>query len=131
LAAAIVAERREGSRIAGVERRPLRRRQGREETYDRVVCRSDDRSSTGRAPRRAAVDVDRCVTALDTVVGVEDGGVKNRPEPLAGRVRRIGRNQCVDEDLVPFQYLVDWSGLLRSRLYGFDWRRNDKAQPDQ
>ena len=47
------------------------------------------------------------VSSLDPVVGVEDRGVNDRAEPLTRRICRIRRNERVDEDLVPFQHLVD------------------------
>ena len=58
------------------------------------------------APRGAVGNENWRVAPFDAVVGVEDRGVHDRPEPLTRGIRRIRRNQRVDEDLVPLQHLV-------------------------
>ena len=70
---------------------------------------------------RQIVNENRRVAAFDAVVGIEDGGVDNGPESLTRGIRRIGRNQGVDEDLVPLQHLV---GVLVRRLS----RRGGRAE---
>ena len=52
------------------------------------------------------LDEDRRVPALDPVVGIEDRRVNDRAEALTGRIRRVRRDERLDEDLVPFQNLV-------------------------
>ena len=47
----------------------------------------------------------RRVAPFDAVVRIEDRRVNDRPEPLTGGVRRIRRNERVDEDLIPVQHL--------------------------
>ena len=54
---------------------------------------------------RLVVNEDWCVALFDAVVGIEDRRVNDRPEPLTGGVRRIRRNERVDEDLIPVQHL--------------------------
>ena len=70
----------------------------------------------------------RCVAPLDAVVGVEDRRVNDRSEPLAGGVRRIRRNECVDEDLIPLQHLVDEDRRLGRLLRGFDGRADKETE---
>ena len=78
------------------------------------------------APRGALVaNEDWCVSLFDAVVGVEDRRMNDRSEPLAGRVRRIRRNERVDEDLIPLEHLVDGGGLLRRVLPALGVRRSD------
>src|SRR5262245_7375243 len=43
---------------------------------------------------------------FDAVVRVEDRCVNDRSESLAGRIRCIGCDERVNEDLVPFQHLI-------------------------
>ncbi len=71
------------------------------------------------------------VASFDPVVGVEDRRVNDRPEPLTRRVRRTRRNQRVDEDLIPFQHLVDAGGRLRRLLRGLDGSRTKECQRNE
>ena len=65
------------------------------------------------------LDEDRRVAALDPVEGIEDGRVNDRSEALTRRIRRVRRNQRLDEDLIPFQNLVRvLLGCLRSLRAG-------------
>ena len=68
-----------------------------------------------RRGARPVVNEDRRVAALDAIVGVEDRSVNDRSEPLAGGVRRIGRNERVDENLIPVQHLIVIALLQRDR----------------
>jgi hypothetical protein len=70
------------------------------------VRRSDYRRSARCTGGGLIVDKDRCIAPFDPVVRIEDRRVNDCPEPLAGGVRRIGRNQRVDEDLIPFKHLI-------------------------
>ena len=106
---AVVAERRQRSRVALTQ---LCRPSGKQ-AHQRRVRGSDDRCAPRRSVRgealAVAVDVldeDRRVAALDPVVGIEDGRVNDGAEALARRIRRVRRNERVDEDLIPFQNLV-------------------------
>ena len=58
---------------------------------------------------------DRCVAPLDAVEGIEDRRVHDRPEPLTGGVRRVRRDQRVNEDLVPIEHLIAGGRLIGSR----------------
>ena len=106
---AVVAERRERSRV------PVTQlcRPGREQADQRRVRGSNDRCPARRSGRNEALSVavdvldeDRRVAALDPVVGIEDGCVNDGAEALARRVRRVRRDERLDEDLIPVQYLV-------------------------
>ena len=60
------------------------------------------------APRGAPIANEKwCITLFDAVVGVENRRMNDRSEPLTGRVRRIRRNQHLDEDLIPLKHLVE------------------------
>ena len=86
--------------------------------------RGDDRRSARRAVVGPVVNENWCVTSLDAVVGIEDRRVNDRPEALTGGVRRVRRNQRVDEDLIPFQYLVDWAAIRkRTARFRLETRR--------
>ena len=50
------------------------------------------------------MDEDWRVASFDAVVCIEDRGVHDGPEPLTRGVRRIRRNERVDEDLIPVQH---------------------------
>ena len=66
------------------------------------------------APRGAPIaNEEWCISLFDAVVGVENRRMNDGSEPLTGRVRRIRRNQHLDEDLIPLEHLVDGSGPLR------------------
>ena len=123
---ALVAQRRERRRVAPVQRRLS----GREQADQRRVGRSDDRCPARRAARGRVVNEHWRVTPFDAVVGIEDRRVDDRPEPLTGGVRRIRRNQRVDEDLIPLQHLVHGGGLRRL-VRGFDGSGTDDAQRDE
>ena len=128
---AVVAQRRERSRIAGIEIRSPSRKQAPESG----VRRGHNRGSARSARSGTAVKEHRRVSALDPVVRVEYRGVNDGSETLTGRIRRIGRNQCVDEDLVPLEHLVDAGERPRSLLCGFDasgteeCHRGEKNEP--
>jgi hypothetical protein len=98
----IITQRSERSCIAGIQLRLP----GGEQGDQRLVRRSDDGRSARRACRGLILNEDRCVAPFDPVVGVEDGGLHDRSEPLAGRVWRVRRDERVDEDLVPVENLV-------------------------
>ena len=84
------------------------------------------------APRGAlVVNENWRVAPLDAVVRIEDRRVDDRPEPLTGGVRRICRDERVDEDLIPLQHLVELGGSRRRRLRGSDRRGNEEGQPDR
>jgi hypothetical protein len=98
---AFIAQRCNGSRIAGIQRWLLRW----EEADQRSVRRRDHRRPARGAVRRPVVNEDGCVSLLDAIERIEDRRVNDRPEPLTGRVGCIRCNERVDEDLVPIQYL--------------------------
>ena len=106
---AVVAERCERGRVAVTK---LRRSRGKQSKERRIRGSNDSRSARRSRRNQAlsvAVDVlneERRVTALDPVVGIEDRRVDDRAEALARRVRRVRRDERLDEDLVPVQHLV-------------------------
>jgi hypothetical protein len=103
---AIVAQGRERCVITGIQFcQP-----GREQAGQCRVGRGDDRRPARRAVMGPVVNEHWRVTLLDAVVGIEDRGVDDRPQALTGGVRRVCGDQRVDEDLIPFQYLVDRRG---------------------
>ena len=120
---AIVAQRRERSRIARIQRRLLRRKQA----GPRSVRCSDDRRSARRAVRGLVVNENWCIALLDAVVGIEDRRVNNRPEPLTRGVRRVCCNERVDQDLIPLQHLV---GFLIEVLCPCDGTGDQKSYPE-
>ena len=106
----------------------MERRQGREYADERGVCRGNHRGPTRCAMRRGAVHEDWRVPLLDPVVRIEDRRVNDRAEALTGRICGIGRNQRIDEDLVPFQHLVDGDRPFRL-LRRFGRRRDEEGIP--
>ena len=100
---AVFAQCRQRCRIAGIQRRLS----GREQADQRSVGRSDDCSSSRRAVVGAGVHENWRVTFLDAVVSIEYRSVNDCPEALTRGVRRVRRDECVDENLIPLQYLVD------------------------
>src|SRR5438876_9956435 len=120
---AIVAQRRERSRIAGIQRWLL----GRKQAGQHGVRCSDDRRSARRAVGRLVVNENWCIALLDAVVGIEDRRVNNRPDPRTRGVRGICRNERVDEDLIPLQHLV---GFLIEVLCPCDGTGDQKSYPE-
>ena len=123
----MLAQCRERCRIAGIQRRLS----GREQADQRSVGRSNDCSSARRAAGVRTVNENWCVARLYAVVRIEDRRVNDRPEPLTRGVRGIGRNERVDEDLIPLQHLIDASGIRRRLLRGSDGRGNEERQRDE
>ena len=97
---AIVTQRRERRVITRLQLCQSRRKQA----GQCGVGRGDHRRPARRAGVGPVVNENWCVTLLDAVVGIEDRRVNDRPQALTGGVRRVGRNQRVDENLIPFQY---------------------------
>ena len=90
--------------IRGVEHRRL---PGREQADQRRVGGGDDRRLPRRAIGRPPRHEQGRVALIDAVVGIEHRRLDDGPQPRTRDVRRAGRDERVDEDLVPLEHRVD------------------------